>query len=97
MTEVRKISVSMPAAVIERVKLAAKATGESVSAWLTNSALEQLDDQARLAIGRVAAQDLVAEYEAEHGPIPPEIIADVEAFFAEVRGQAGDDDLRRAG
>lgn len=78
----RKISVSMPAEVIERVRLAAKASGQSVSAWLADAAVEQLDEQARLAIGRVAAEELVAEYEAEHGPIPPEIIAEVDAFLA---------------
>lgn len=97
MGEVRKISVSMPAEVIERVKLAAKASGQSVSAWLTDAAVEQLDEQARLAIGRAAAEQLVAEYEAERGPIPPEITADVEAFFAEIRRHAAEDALRRAG
>lgn len=83
MPEVRKISVSMAPEVVERVKKAAAATGESVSAWLTNAALEMLDEQARLEIGRIAAHELVAEYEAEHGPIPPEITEDVRAFLAE--------------
>lgn len=82
MPEVRKISVSMPPAVIERVKKAAAATGESVSAWLTFAAEQQLDEQARLEIGRLAAEEMVAEYEAEHGPIPPELTADVRAFLA---------------
>lgn len=82
MSDVRKISVSMPAEVIERVRLAAKANGQSVSAWLTDAAVQQLDEQTRLVIGRIAAGELVAEYEAEHGPIPPEISADVEAFLA---------------
>jgi hypothetical protein len=74
----------MPAEVIERVKLVAEATGQSVSAWLTDAAMQQLDEQARLAIGRIAAEQLVADYEAEHGPIPSDTIAEVEAFFAEV-------------
>lgn len=82
MSEVRKISVSMPAEVVERVKLAAKASGQSVSGWLTDAAVEQLDEQARLTIGRIAAEELVAEYEAEHGPIPPEITEDVRTFLA---------------
>lgn len=82
MPEARKISVSMPPEVVERVKLAAAATGESVSAWLTNAAMAQLDEQARLEIGRIAADELVAEYEAKHGPIPPEITAEVEAFLS---------------
>lgn len=96
MPEVRKISVSMPPSVVERVKLAAAATGESVSAWLTNAAMAQLDEQSRLEIGRIAARELVEEYEAEHGPIPPEVTADVEAFFAEIRSQHPDN-LRDAG
>ncbi len=87
MPEVRKISVSMPTEVIERVRSAATASGESVSAWLTNAATERLDEQARLAIGRIAAEQLVAEYEAEHGPIPPGIAADVDAFVAEIAQQ----------
>lgn len=97
MSEVRKISVSMPGEVIERVRLVAKASGQSVSAWLTDAAGAQLDEQARLAIGRIAAEELVAEYEAEHGPIPPEITADVEAFFAEIRANVTAENLRRAG
>lgn len=97
-SEVRKISVSMPAEVIERVKLAAKASGQSVSAWLTEAAVEQLDEQARLAIGRVAAEQLVAEYEAEHGPIPAEIVAEVDAFLAGPGPtRIEPDELRRTG
>lgn len=72
----------MPAEVIERVRLAAGASGQSVSAWLTDAAMAQLDEQARLAIGRIAAEELVAEYETEHGPIPPEITEDVRQFLA---------------
>ena len=98
MGEVRKISVSMPAEVIERVKLAAKASGHAVSAWLTEAAVAQLDEQARLAIGRIAAEQLVAEHEAEHGPIPDEIVADVEAFFAAPGPtRIEPDELRRTG
>ncbi len=82
MGEVRKISVSMPASVIERIRLAAEACGQSVSAWLADAAMAQLDEQARLVIGRIAAEELVAEYEAKHGPIPLETIAEVEAFLA---------------
>jgi hypothetical protein len=81
MAEVRKISVSMPAEVIERVKLAAEATGESVSGWLTSAALQLLDEQSRLAIGLLDAERMVAEYEEEFGPIPPEVSADVDEFF----------------
>ena len=81
MAEVRKISVSMPAEVIERVKQAAEATGESVSGWLVHAAVRMLDEQSRLAIGRIEAERLVIEYEEEFGPIPPADTADVRAYL----------------
>ncbi len=97
MAEVRKISVSMPAEVIERVKLAAEATGESVSGWLAAAALQLLDEQARLAIGLLDAERMVVEYEEEFGPIPPEVDADVDEFFDRVKGAAPPSDLRDVG
>jgi hypothetical protein len=97
MAEVRKISVSMPAEVIERVKLAAGATGESVSGWLTIAALQLLDEQARLAIGLLDAERMVAEYEQEFGPIPPEVSADVDEFFGRLRDASPPSDLRDVG
>ena len=92
MAEVRKISVSMPAEVIERVKGAAEALGQSVSSWLTSAAREALDEQSRWEIARLDAELMVREYEEEFGPIPPEVHADVDAFFAELE----EDELRRA-
>jgi hypothetical protein len=97
MAEVRKISVSMPAEVIERVKLAAEATGESVSGWLTSAALQLLDEQSRLAIGLLDAERMVAEYEEEFGPIPPEVSADVDKFFDRRNGASPPSDLRDVG
>lgn len=82
MGEVRKISVSMPPDVLEKVRLAAESTGESVSGWLTRAAQRSLSEQSRLEMARISAQQLVDEYEAEHGPIPPEITEDVRAFLA---------------
>jgi hypothetical protein len=97
MAEVRKISVSMPAEVIERVKLAAEATGESVSGWLTSAALQLLDEQSRLAIGLLDAERMVTEYEEEFGPIPPEVSADVDEFFDRRNGASPPSDLRDVG
>jgi len=97
MAEVRKISVSMPAEVIERVKLAAEATGESVSGWLVSAAMQALDEQTRLAIGRIEAERMVVEYEEEFGPISPEVHAEVDEFFARVKGSSASSDLRDAG
>ncbi len=99
MTEVRKISVSMPAAVIDRVKRAAEVTGESVSGWLTSAALEALDEQSRLAIARIDAERMVAEYEEEFGPIPPEVTQDVRAYLEEAAAEPEivDNDRRAAG
>jgi hypothetical protein len=80
-SEVRKVSVSMPPAVVDKVRRAAEATGMSVSAWLTRAAEESLDAQARVEIGRIAAGQLLAEHEVEHGPIPQQVYDEVDAFF----------------
>ena len=82
MPEVRKISVSMPPDVVDRVKLAAAAAGESVSAWLTVAAARQLDEQSRLEIGRIAAERLVTDHERDFGPIPQGVLDEVDAFLA---------------
>jgi len=41
-----------------------------VSAWLAEAATEKARAATRHAAGRAAARELVAEYEAEHGPLP---------------------------
>jgi Arc/MetJ-type ribon-helix-helix transcriptional regulator len=97
MSEVRKISVSMPPELVDRVKLAAEGSGESVSGWLVNAALRQLEEQSRLAIARVEADRLVAEHEAEFGPIPPEVHARVDEFIARVKASSVSAELRDAG
>lgn len=102
MAEVRKISVSMSPEVLERVRLAASSTGESVSGWLTSAALRMLDEQSRLEIGRIAADRLVVGYEAEFGAIPQHVHDEIEAFLAGpgplILPEAGaDESLRNAG
>lgn len=67
----RKVSVSMPedlsAAIQERV-----GRGE-FSRYVTEAVARRLE-QERLA-------ELVAEYEAEHGPVPEELLAEAEASW----------------
>jgi len=58
--------------VSESRKIAATASGESVSGRLTVAAQRLLDEQARLEIGLGAAKELVAE----------DVTADVRAFLA---------------
>ena len=67
---VRKLSISVPAEVEETIKAAAAEEGKPVSAWLAEAATEKARAAAQHAAGRGAARELVAEYEAEHGPLP---------------------------
>ena len=67
---VRKLSISVPPEVEETIKAAAAAEGKPVSAWLAEAATEKARAAALHAAGRAAARELVAEYEAEHGPLP---------------------------
>jgi hypothetical protein len=67
---VRKLSISVPAEVEETIKAAAAEEGKPVSAWLAEAATEKARAAAQHAAGRAAARELVAEYEAEHGPLP---------------------------
>jgi Arc/MetJ-type ribon-helix-helix transcriptional regulator len=97
MAEVRKISVSMPPDLVERVKLAAAGNGESVSGWLVNAALRQLEEQSRLAIARIEADRLVAEHEEEFGPIPAEVHTRVDEFIARAKAASGATELRDVG
>jgi hypothetical protein len=68
---VRKLSISVPPDVEETIKAAAAQEGKPVSAWLAEAATEKARATARHAAGRAAARELVAGYEAEHGPLPP--------------------------
>ena len=67
---VRKLSISVPPEIEETIKAAAAEDGKPVSAWLAEAATEKARAAARQATGRAAACELVAEYEAEHGPLP---------------------------
>jgi hypothetical protein len=67
---VRKLSISVPPEVEETIKAAAAEEGKPVSAWLAEAATEKARAAARQAAGRAAARELVADYEAEHGPLP---------------------------
>jgi hypothetical protein len=91
--DVRKISVSMPPDVVEAAKQAARAAEISLSAWITQAVHAGLKEQARLAIGRMEAEKLIAEYEAENGLIPQEVYDEVDAFLAGPGAQP----IRRAG
>lgn len=68
---VRKLSISVPPELEETIKAAAEEAGISVSAWLAAAAADKAAMQAKLAEGLAASKELIAEYEAEHGPIPP--------------------------
>jgi hypothetical protein len=59
---VTKVSVSLDDEAIASARAAAEAEGISLSAWLSRAALHA----AGVAEGRRA----VAEFEAEHGPLP---------------------------
>lgn len=64
-----KISVTLDPEAAEAAKRLADAEGLSLSAWLSRASLRE----AKLAQARDISEELIAEYEAEHGPIPPEI------------------------
>lgn len=70
---VRKLSISVPPDVEEAIKVAAARAGVSVSAWLSAAAAERAAREAKLAEALQAAEELVQDSEAEHGPIPDEI------------------------
>ncbi|TDO47302.1 uncharacterized protein DUF1778 [Kribbella sp. VKM Ac-2527] len=68
----RKLSISVPPEVEETIKAAAAQEGQPVSAWLAAAAVEKAQAAAAHAAGRTAVREMLAEYEAEHGPLPDE-------------------------
>ncbi len=68
---VRKLSISVPPEIEETIKAAAADEGKPVSTWLAEAATEKARAAALHAAGRAATRELVAEYESEHGPLPP--------------------------
>jgi hypothetical protein len=79
----RKLSISVPPDVEETIKAAAAGEGKPVSAWLAEAATEKARAAALHAVGRAAARELVAEYEAEHGPLPAVSRQRARQFLAE--------------
>jgi hypothetical protein len=63
-SKVRKVSVSMPEELAEAVRARAGAGG--FSRYVTDAVEEQI----RLDL----MDDLIAEFEAEHGPVPEELV-----------------------
>ncbi|CAM3652056.1 hypothetical protein GCM10009799_11540 [Nocardiopsis rhodophaea] len=80
---VRKLSISVPPEVEEMIKASAAKEGQPVSAWLAHAAVQQAMEAARIEEGREAARELVAEYEAEFGPLPEESREKAREFMRE--------------
>jgi regulator of protease activity HflC (stomatin/prohibitin superfamily) len=87
MEPVRKLSVSMPPETIEEIRRSAAAEGMTVSAWLAAAAQAAADRQATLAVGRAAVAEMLAEYEAEHGPVPAQARARARDFLDALAGE----------
>jgi hypothetical protein len=93
---VRKLSISVPPEVEETIKAAAAEEGKPVSAWLAEAATEKARAAARQTAGRAAARELVADYEAEHGPLPAAARQRARQFLLEV-GLVDDEPQQAAG
>jgi hypothetical protein len=92
----RKLSISVPPEVEETIKAAAAGAGKPVSAWLAEAATEKAQAAARHEAGRVAARELVADYERKHGPLPADSRNRARQFLLEV-GLLEDEPQRAAG
>lgn len=77
MTRVKR-SISLPGELAEQIEAAAAAEGTSVSAWLAQSAAHRL----RMEAGRRA----LVEWEAEHGALTPDELAEGQARAAALLG-----------
>ncbi|GII54996.1 hypothetical protein Pth03_33850 [Planotetraspora thailandica] len=93
---VRKLSISVPPEVEEIIKAAAAEEGKAVSTWVAEAAVEKARVAALNTQGRAAAQELVAEYESEHGELPKESRRRAREFMMEA-GLLDDDSWRAAG
>ena len=60
----------MPAGAEQIIRAAADAAGVPISTWIVEAALKEAAAQAAIADGLAA----VAEYEAEYGPLPAELL-----------------------
>ncbi|MDX6251747.1 MAG: hypothetical protein QOF10_5107 [Kribbellaceae bacterium] len=92
----RKLSISVPPEVEETIKAAAAEEGKPVSAWLAEAAVEKAQAAAAHAAGRAAARELIAEYEADQGPIPDESRQRAREFMLDA-GLLDDDQWQTAG
>lgn len=77
MSTVEKRSVSLPAEVVAEARVAAKAAGMTLSAWLAAAAEYRLKLQ--------ALDEAIGAYEAECGPITEAELAEVRAKFPNLR------------
>ncbi len=93
---VRKLSISVSPEVEETIKDAAAEEGKPVCAWLAEAAVEKAHMATLYAAGRAAAQELVAEYESEHGKLPEESRQCTHAFLVEA-GLLDDEPWQAAG
>jgi len=93
---VRKLSISVTPEVEETIKAAAADEGKPVSAWLAEAATEKARAAVLHAAGRVAARELIAEYEGEHGPLPAASRERARQFLIEA-GLIDDEPERAAG
>jgi post-segregation antitoxin (ccd killing protein) len=66
---VHKIAVSLPPGLADEVREDARAAGLTVSGWLADAAARKLR--------RKQARAVLAEYEAEHGPVTSDELAEV--------------------
>jgi hypothetical protein len=92
----RKLSISVPPEVEETIKAAAAEEGKPVSAWLAEAAVEKAQAAVAHAAGRSAARELIAEYEADQGPIPDESRQRAREFMLDA-GLLDDDRWQTAG
>lgn len=92
----RKLSISVPPEVEEIIKAAAAAEGVPVSAWLAEAAITKAGAAAKHAAGLAAANELVAEYEKENGPLPEASEQRAREFLREI-GILDDEEWRTTG
>ncbi|CAM3907406.1 hypothetical protein NOGI109294_18140 [Nocardiopsis gilva] len=69
---VRRLSVSVPDEVADLVRAAAKESGQSVSSWAKDAFQEKLRAAAWRQQVEESSRELIAAYEAEHGPLSEE-------------------------
>jgi hypothetical protein len=73
---VERLSISVPPELEAQIRAAAEESGLSVSTWLAQAA----EHAAKLQAGRRA----ITEYEAEQGPLPPELRREARQLLREV-------------